>query len=362
VLYQAVPAPVLDGVSKPRKPGGYSDSGADILHALRAAGVPLVTPVPSPDPQQPLDWVFPDTEAGITAALAAGAGVLWANTLLFGDHPLAQLVGRVPIVGQTPALVERWDDKWFCNECLRERGLPVARSILVGREGTDGVLPLGDLKPGLLTALGLTTPLVVKPVRGRGSEGVKRVASVPQLVLEVIRLIEATVQVDGQGHSRFGSRALVEEYLPGTELTVTVMPPGVYEVSGKQIVHRSSWCLPPVCRADHRAGVLPYSGEVPVSANSAVLDAAERRAPGVSVLLDACAAAGDLIGIRAPIRIDCRQRADGVYHLFDLNMKPNLTGPGRPGRDDQASLTTLAAAAIGWSYGDLLRQMLRQAW
>jgi D-alanine-D-alanine ligase len=189
-----------------------------------------------------------------------------------------------------------------------------------------------------------------------------RVGSVPKLVLEVIRLIEATVLVDGQPRSRYGSRVLVEEYLPGTELTITVMPPGVYEIAGKRTVHQSSWCLPPVRRIDHRSGVLPYSGEVPVSANSTALDERERRTPVISSLLDACAATGDLIATRAAIRIDCRQRADGVYHLFDLNMKPNLTGPGRPGRDDQSSLTTLAATAIGWSYRDLLKQMLLQAW
>ena len=35
-----------------------------------------------------------------------------------------------------------------------------------------------------------------------------------------------------------------------------------------------------------------------------------------------------------------------------------MTGPGRPGRDDQASLTLLAAMALGWDYKGLLRQIL----
>jgi hypothetical protein len=48
--------------------------------------------------------------------------------------------------------------------------------------------------------------------------------------------------------------------------------------------------------------------------------------------------------------------------LFDANLKPNLTGAGRPGRDDQDSLTMIAARALGWSYGDLVEEILRTAW
>jgi hypothetical protein len=277
--------------------------------------------------------------------LEAGAQVLWASQAQFHDHQLRTVTGNpVRVIGQEPTLAERWNDRWFCNERLRERGLPVARSILVGREGTNGVLPLGDVKPGLLAALGLETPLMIKPVRGRGGEGVRRVDSVPRLVLEVIRLIEATVPVNDQLKPRFGARVMVEEYLPGAELAVTAMPPGRYDISGTMVHHNTCWCLPPV------------------STNGTVLDAMERGAPGIAALLEACAAAGNLAAIRAPIRINCRQRADGTWQLFDLTMTPTLTGPGRPGRDDQASPTTIAAGGIGWSYGDLLRQLLANAW
>lgn len=36
-----------------------------------------------------------------------------------------------------------------------------------------------------------------------------------------------------------------------------------------------------------------------------------------------------------------------------------MTGPGRPGRENQASLTAMAATAIGWDYGTLLQNILR---
>lgn len=38
-----------------------------------------------------------------------------------------------------------------------------------------------------------------------------------------------------------------------------------------------------------------------------------------------------------------------------------MTGPGRPGREDQASLTAMAAIAIGWDYGTLLQKILASA-
>lgn len=36
-----------------------------------------------------------------------------------------------------------------------------------------------------------------------------------------------------------------------------------------------------------------------------------------------------------------------------------MTGPGRPGRDDQASLTLLAAQALGWDFSRLLEETLK---
>ena len=52
----------------------------------------------------------------------------------------------------------------------------------------------------------------------------------------------------------------------------------------------------------------------------------------------------------------------GAYYLFDLNLKPNVTGPGRPGRANQDSLSARAAWAIGWDFAALLDNMLRQVW
>lgn len=38
-----------------------------------------------------------------------------------------------------------------------------------------------------------------------------------------------------------------------------------------------------------------------------------------------------------------------------------MTGPGRPGREDQASLTAMAAAGCGWDYPTLLQNIFHGA-
>lgn len=47
VLYQATTPPAINNIVKPLKPGGYSDSGADIAFNL-SKYIPIITPVKSP--------------------------------------------------------------------------------------------------------------------------------------------------------------------------------------------------------------------------------------------------------------------------------------------------------------------------
>ena len=43
-------------------------------------------------------------------------------------------------------------------------------------------------------------------------------------------------------------------------------------------------------------------------------------------------------------------------------MKPNMTGASRPHRKNQDSLTMIAAKGIGWTYSDLILNILSQNW
>ncbi|KAI9898897.1 hypothetical protein N3K66_005358 [Trichothecium roseum] len=372
VLHQAIDPPVIDGVRKPAKPGGYQDSGADIASCLRAnsssgssrSRIEVITPMADPDPRGQAGWTFPDTEEGILEALDRGATHLWANTILFAAHPLqtSEEIGRraaaagaggLGVVGQPPALVERYDDKRWVNDMLRRRAgegerftLPRSWTLSAG----DGV---GDWE-GHVGRLDLPYPVVGKPIRGRGSYGVKVCRDRAELVSHVRGLF-----AEEEGSA--GGSMLVEEYLGGEEATVAVMPP-----TDADPAYRA---LPVVTRFNHRDGIAPYSGEVAVSVNSkAVLfgegDGGVGEAAAYEEAQRQCERVAAVLGVTAPIRIDVRrfsEEAGSPFALFDVNMKPNMTGPGRPGRDEQASLVLLAAQALGWDYARLLETIVGTA-
>jgi len=383
VLYQAHPAPAVDGIAKPFKPGGYRDSGADIACALRREGVAVVTPVAEPAVESDADWVFPDDRAGVERALDLGATVLWANTVLHSKHALEQVDLRgADVVGQRGTDVERWDDKYAANRHVAEAGIPVARSFLypeVDRsgQGSHSFDNVGFAR--VLAAASLEPPLVIKPVRGRGSQGVTVVSSVDDALIAIRELTSATAGTVGAndrarldfnpgtdlsvlapGTSLYGCQAIVEEYLPGEELTLSVLPPGEYKVRGVAGKRASHWALPAVRRFNHRDGVAPYSGVVAVAENSHAVQGDEST-EAIEAIRLAAAQAAQRLDCRALIRIDCRADAAGRFKIFDINLKPNMTGPGRPGRDGQQSLTAIAAREIGWSYGELVWSIVKNA-
>jgi hypothetical protein len=306
VLYQATPPPLINGVRKPMKPGGYQDSGADIAFNLQnKCGLAVSTPKDMPDPAQQADWCFPDTEEGTLAALDTGATHLWANTILFAGHALqsSQKVrafqDQFRVVGQPPSLVELYDDKRYVNDWLRDTGdFTMPRGWTLTKSSSDVA--------SQLAALDLPYPVVAKPCRGRGSAGVKVCHTPEELAEHVASLYEDS------------STVMLEEYLAGVEATVTVMPP-----SDRSDAY---WALPIVARFNHVDGVAPYNGSVAVTSNSRVLGPDEVAADkAYRDVARECEAAAQLMRVTAPIRVDVRRREDAPaspFVLFDVNMKP----------------------------------------
>eukprot|EP00172_Hildenbrandia_rubra_P000852 Plantae.Rhodophyta-Hildenbrandia_rubra.ctg14867.p1 GENE.Plantae.Rhodophyta-Hildenbrandia_rubra.ctg14867~~Plantae.Rhodophyta-Hildenbrandia_rubra.ctg14867.p1 ORF type:complete len:476 (-),score=75.16 Plantae.Rhodophyta-Hildenbrandia_rubra.ctg14867:877-2304(-) len=361
VLYQQLPPPELDGIRKPRKPNGYSDSGADIAHALRQSGQTVITPVSDPQDGVDYHWVFPDTSKGINDAISLGAKTLWANTILFKGHPIESVDDNVLVVGQIPERAEKFDDKWVANKFFRDNGLPVAKSMLVSDESqTDGI-NVDMLTLERLEEEGLTSPWIIKPVRGRGSQGVMKVDSFDILKEKIKKSFAEVYQIDGQTYSSYGFKFMVEEFLCNEEVTITVLPPGRYNIKGDKTRKEKHWSLPVIERFDHEDGIAPYSGAKAVVTNSYVLPEEKRLGADYLELSKQCEKAAELIGAVAPIRIDCRRNAQGKFRMFDLNLKPNMTGSIRPGRSDQDGLAALAARGVGWSYADMISNILYQA-
>ncbi|KAH7088585.1 hypothetical protein FB567DRAFT_591966 [Paraphoma chrysanthemicola] len=342
ILYQALEPPIINGIQKPRKPGGYRDSGADIAFVLKCDGTTaVVTPRSEPDPSNDADWCFPDNEEGILDAIRKGATHLWANTILFKDHPLQssksleEMVDKIYVIGQPPSLVETYDDKAAVYRVLSAEGtFTVAKSVTAKVDE--------DIMKTIIN-LSTSFPVVAKPVRGRGSHGVKLCHSEEELRVHATSLFKESSEI------------IVEEYLRGEEATVTVMPPSASRPSYQ--------ALPIVTRFNHESGIAPYNGIVAVTENSRVVS--ENRIsgdPAYGRAVEECERVAALLRVTAPIRIDIRRFSPGSsFALFDVNMKPNMTGPGRPGRDNQSSLTAMAAEAAGWGYCRLLHEILSSA-
>lgn len=342
ILYQKNPPPEKDGIIKPMKEGGYSDSGADIAFALREKGVDVITPVVKPDVRSDLDWVYPDTHEGIMDAISLGADTFWLNTVLFKGHPIEPFIAEgYWMVGQIPESVEIFDDKIRTNEALSNNGLPIPRNILVQKEN------LIDFK------IGFSYPVVVKPIRGRGSQGVKLVNADSDLRRTIGEMFDSNV---------YGNAVYIEEFLSGEEITISIMPPGKYQIGDHEMCKDDYWALPPVKRVNHIDGIAPYNGIVAVTQNSIVLTDDQITNPLVASALLSCKKAAKVVDARSVIRIDCRANNQGDFFLFDLNMKPNMTGASRPHRNDQDSLTVIAARKIGWNFYDFIQNMLAQRW
>ncbi len=341
ILYQAEMPPMINGIQKPMKPGGYSDSGADIAVELIKNNIKVITPVDQPDVFKDYDWVFPDSEEGIIEAIDKGANVFWLNTILYKGHPIEKYIGGTfRVIGQDPHVVDRFDDKWETNLLLSKNGLSIPIAVLID-----------DLKYTVPSEMQF--PLVMKPLRGRGSQGVFMIANEKEFQKKLSFILNS---------KDYGDSVYVEPFLNGQEITITLMPKGEYKIKGKSVEKESPWCLPPVKRFNHENGIAPYNGIVAVMENSGVIDKQEIKSKSIKKVMAECIAAAELLSIKAPIRIDCRADQARKYFLFDVNLKPNMTGPSRGHRKNQDSLSLLAARAVGWDYYDLLYNMALQQW
>ncbi len=361
LLYQMQPPPIIDGCCKPMKPGGYRDSSLDVAYALRKRGWSLVD---AKRGEANLDSsLFPDTKDGISKACAAGATIIWANTVLYKQHPLRTIsCDQIAIVGQDPTTTEHSDNKWNMNRSLRKKGLPVVSSLLIEVRENNLFWHDAPLSSSVLRKHGINFPCIIKPVRGRGSEGVTRVNDLDMLCSAAINMANQVVSTAYEIIPKYGSFYLVEAYLQGQEITVTVMPPGLYQIGDLKYHKPKHWALRPVTRTEQRNGIIPYNGKVPVTANSQVVNNTESASSRFQEIIDACSHVGELIESRAPIRIDCRANESDQFYLFDVNMKPNITGPGRTGRGNQEGLMAMAARAEGMDYAQFVENILLQAW
>ena len=239
VLYQGHAPPPFKSfdnsttIAKPLKPGGYKDSSADIACALRSISnthqLSVILPTNStPDETQDYDWCFPDTAEGIARAISLGAEYFFINTVLYATHPILQFLDKNNalhitggIVGHVPALVEEFDDKFHTNcRLASEAQIPVPITIIVSRtkitnnNNSNVIVAHVDDIVAKMNELNLACPVIVKPIRGRGSQGVQLV----QTLDKVEQACRDLLQYDWTG-----GQIMLEEYLSGDEVCWQVL-------------------------------------------------------------------------------------------------------------------------------------------
>lgn len=213
----------------------------------------------------------------------------------------------MPYTGPGPDASRKAFDKRITKQLLGEHGIPTP-PFEVLEEGQDRSLPL---------------PVVVKPPLQGSSIGLCR-------VFREEEWLEGARQAFG-----FGNQILVEAFIPGRELTVSVL--------GEEVLPVVEICAPDG-RFDYKAkytkGITEYV--VPAPLSSALQAACEEYAMK----------AYQVIGCRGMSRIDFRLSPEDELFVLEVNTIPGFT---------ETSLLPMAAAAAGIEFPALCDRLIQMA-
>jgi len=294
-------------------------SGRRVLDALRSAGVEADLR----DADASLLDVVAETSAGahpydaVLVALHGGAGE---------DGALREVldVAGVPHVGSPPAACRIAWDKPTAKALALRAGVSTPASVVLPhaafRElGASAVLDR------LVGHLGL--PLMVKPARGGSALGCTQVDKPDELPSAMVSCFS------------YGEAALIERFVTGTEVAVTVVDTG----SGPRAL--------PAVEVVPLSGVYDYTARY--TAGHTEYYAPARLEPAAAqAVSDAAVTVHTTLGLRDLSRVDLVVDTDGVVQLLEVNTAPGMT---------ETSLLPMAVEAAGLSFGGLLRELLEQA-
>jgi D-alanine-D-alanine ligase len=237
---------------------------------------------------------------------------------------LLDLLG-IEYTGSDAAAMSVTLDKQLAKRLVREAGVPTPRGWLV---------PPGGAPPE-----GPTFPVIVKP----NAEGSSKGVSATSVAADRDQMLAQIAAV----HARYGSPALVEEFLSGREFTVGMLgerDPRVLPIM--EIVFTPGAGAHPVYSFEHKTEAdSTVSFEVPADLDDALAAAISAVALG----------AFDALGCRDVARVDVRLDAAGVPHFIECNPLPGLS-PGfsdlcviaeRAGLDHAALVGAILAPAVG---------------
>lgn len=289
-------------------------SGRRVLDALRNEGV---------------EADLRDADASLLAVLAEGSYDAVFVALHGGageDGALREVldVAGVPHVGATPDACRIAWDKPTAKALARRAGLATPASVVLPHAAFRE-LGAAAVLDRLVGHLGL--PLMVKPARGGSALGCTTVDKPDELPAAMVSCFS------------YGEAALVECFVEGTEVAVTVVDTG----DGPRAL--------PAVEIVPVSGVYDYTarytaGQTDFFCPARLSDSVE------AAVAEAAVAAHTALGLRDLSRVDLVVDADGVPQLLEVNTAPGMT---------ETSLLPMAVDAAGLSFGALLRELLEIA-
>jgi D-alanine-D-alanine ligase len=289
-------------------------SGRRVLDALRSEGV---------------DAELRDADASLLTALADGgyAAVLVALHGGAGeDGALREVldVAGVPYVGSGPDACRIAWDKPTAKALLARPGLATPASVVLPHQAFRE-LGAGAVLDRLVGHLGL--PLMVKPARGGSALGCTAVDKPDELPAAMVSCFS------------YGEAALVERFVTGTEVAVSVIDTGDGPIA-----------LPAVEVAP-LSGVYDYTARY-TAGQTKFFAPARLPEPVAAAVAEAAVAAHVALGLRDVSRVDLIVDAEGLPQLLEVNTAPGMT---------ETSLLPMAVEAADLSLGALVHDLLQQA-
>jgi D-alanine-D-alanine ligase len=215
-------------------------------------------------------------------------------------------------------------DKPTAKSMLREAGIPTPDWVALPHDRFSELGAVAVLDR-IVNRLGL--PLMVKPAQGGSGLGAA-------VVREESDLPAAMVGCFG-----YDSTALVERFMPGTNVAVSVVDLG----AGPQPL--------PAVEIVPRDGVYDYAARY--TAGLTTWHTPARLSPSVaSAVAEAALAAHSALGLRDLSRVDLIVDGEGRPHVLGVNVSPGMT---------ETSLLPLAVQAEGLDFGKMLATLVGRA-
>ena len=289
-------------------------SGRRVLDALRAEGV---------------EADLRDADASLLAHLAEveyDAVLVAVHGGAGEDGALREVleIAGVPSVGSGPDACRMAWDKPTAKALAARAGVSTPASVVLPHAAFRE-LGAAAVLDRLIGHLGL--PLMVKPARGGSALGCSTVDKPDELPAAMVSCFS------------YGEAALIEQFVAGTELAVTVVDTG----DGPRAL--------PAVEIVPLSGVYDYSARY--TAGQTEFFAPARLSDELAATVGATAVTvHEALGLRDLSRVDLVVDTAGVVQLLEVNTAPGMT---------ETSLLPMAVEAAELSFGRVLLTLLEQA-